>query len=136
MKSTRNERIQKSAAAASSNAPSQIVRRPIPALAQLIAATHHSALLPTAATSPKLPTEPDHSPTVMHKKDNPITMDTKFPVSQHKAKRSTSVIPETEHCGESESKQHVGIPGQTFNPWTAEAFSIFEGKLHDKIYIM
>ena len=135
MKSTKDERIQKSVA--SSNAPSQVVRKPIPALSLLIAATHQSALLPTSSTAPELPTGPE-ARTVTHKKDSTATMDTKFPVTSRTVNYPLSPATPRKpvhstppsYCGKLETKQnleHGAFPAPTFNPWSAEAFSIFEG---------
>ena len=133
MNPSKDARIQK--LVASSNAPPQVVTRPIPALSLLIASTHQTALLPTNQSAPNLATEPTKSSTELHKKGNPLTMDTKFPVSTRKenpiapvASRKEKITTPAEYCGKLEAKQNVELSAPTFNPWSAEAFSIFEGK--------
>ena len=123
---SKNERIQESARA--STAPEQVVSRPIPALSLLIAQTHQSALLPTASTGSKLSTSPESS--AISKKqhaDLGATMDTVFPVApkvQIKEPSPSRQIVKTDSKLSIESKLSKQT---TYNKWTAEAYSIFEG---------
>ena len=136
MKSSKNERIQKAAAA--SNAPAQVVRRPIPALGVFIAAAHQSALNPTSAGETKLPA-PSRSGSPLPVRANdptnqPKAMDTKFPVATksvnrltpEKTPRVTLKTPE-EYSGRLEKQHNAELGRPTFNPWSSEAYSIFQG---------
>ena len=132
MKSSKNERIQKAVAA--SKAPSQVVRRPVPALGIFIAAAHQSALNPTNVAETKLPA-PNTSPLPVRARENqPKAMDTKFPVATksvdrltpEKTARVTLKTPE-EYSGNLEKKHNDELNRPTFNPWSSEAYSIFQG---------
>ena len=132
MKSSKNERIQKEVAA--SKVPSQVVRRPIPALGLLIAAAHETACNSTDVVETKLPA-PNCSPLPIRTKENQsIAMDTKFPVASksvdrltpEKQARVTLKTPE-EYSGNLEKKHNAELKRPTLNPWSSEAYSIFEG---------
>ena len=139
MKSSASDRIQKAAAA--SKAPSQVVSRPIPALGLFIAAAHQSAVNPTNVNPPTIPLTPSLPP-----RDNKYTMDTKFPVATRsteplkspRTSRATllrtpekssrvNLITPPEYSGKLEKKHNVELTHTTINPWSSEAYSIFQG---------
>ena len=131
MRSSKNERVQKAVAA--SNAPPQVVSRPVPALGIFIAAAHQSAINTTNVDEAKIPV-PNTSPLLIrHNENQPKAMDTKFPVASKTVtpeKTSTSRVtlktPE-EYSGSLEKKHNAEINRLPMNPWSSEAYSIFQG---------
>ena len=129
MKSSKNERVQKAVAA--SNAPRQVVSRPVPALGMFIAAAHQSAINTTNVDKAKIPV-PNTSPLLIrHNENQPKAMDAKFPVASRavtpeKTSRVTLKTPE-EYSGSLEKKHNAEINRLPMNPWSSEAYSIFQG---------
>ena len=128
MRSTQTQRLQKAAAA--SQAPPQVVTRPMPALGLFIKAAQESAV---TAVTPEVPKElPSHFRAGSLQEDNPITMDTKFPVARKTsaslaaAEKRINLITPPEYSGKLEKKLNLDIGKPKIN-WSSEAYSIFEG---------
>jgi hypothetical protein len=139
--SSSDERIKKAVAA--SNAPSQVVRRPVPALGIFMAAAHQSALNPGNVAATKLPV-PNTSPVPVRATENQQkAMDAKFGPSIGPTIATKSVVRLTpdktarvtlratpdEYSGDLERRHNEEITNEkpAFNPWSSEAYSIFEG---------
>ena len=129
MRSTQTQRLQKAAAA--SQAPPQVVTRPMPALGLFIKAAQESAV---TVVTPEVPKElPRHlQGGGSLSEDNPITMDTKFPVARKTsaslaaAEKRVNLITPPEYSGKLENKLNLDISKPKIN-WSSEAYSIFEG---------
>ena len=131
MSESKDERIKKAVAA--SKAPDQVVRRPVPALGLFIAAAAQNANVATnvANTSVDGPKDPAQT---FSKDENVIAADSQYPVARKtppktpvkQTPRITLITPE-DYAGKLEKKLNLEAPRPPLNPWSSEAYSIFEG---------
>ena len=129
MSAAKDERIKKAVAA--SKAPDQVVRRPVPALGLFIHAAAQNANLATNVATSEPPKD---SVQTFSKDENVIAADSKFPVACKTQpitpvkKPRVNLITPTDYSGPLEKKLNLETPKPPLNPWSSEAYSIFEGK--------
>ena len=130
MSALKDERIKKAVAA--TNAPDQVVRRPVPALGLFIHAAAQNANLATNVATAEPPKDLVQT---FSKDENVIAADSKFPVARHSAKVTPdkkpkiNLITPVDYSGPLEKKLNLETPKPPLNPWSSEAYSIFEGNL-------
>ena len=135
MSDSKEERIKKAVAA--TKAPDQVVRRPVPALGLFIAAAAQNANLATNVSNVEAEEGLKGPAQTFSKDENVIAPDCEFPVARKTSpitpKKTSRMITPSEYSGKLEKKLNLEPPRPPLNPWSTEAYSIFEGNLESFI---